>query len=120
MIGNLAVSFCDRGAGANGVCLDLWSYPDGTYNLVIENFAGDADKELVFPCVLHQLAGPLDQKSFVSENEEGKLEISRCEELVCAEFVPFDGREGFRHCIPQEEYQLAIAALEANTSGYLA
>lgn len=120
MIGVLAVSFCDRKAGQAGVCLDLWSYPDGTYNLVMENFGGQRERELAFPCALHQLALPLNGKSFTSQNSIGVLQIERCGEQVCAEFVPFDLKHTFRHCIPSEEYRLAIEALEAREIGYLA
>src|ERR1700722_8703304 len=114
MIGHLAVSFCDRKPGQTSGCLDLWSYPDGSYNLVMENFGGEGTRELAFPCALHQLAGPLHQKNFVSQTEEGILEIGRCGDTICAEFNPFDGRGKFRHCIGFEEYEAAISALEAS------
>src|ERR1700722_18077648 len=120
MVGVLAVSFCDRRAGQGGVCLDLWSYPDGTFNLVIENYGGEKGKELAFPCALHQLAGPLLNKPFMSENDEGVLQIERCGNQVCAEFVPSHSRKGFRYCIGLDEYQQAIEALESWEVGYLA
>jgi len=120
MVGELAVSFCDRSAGRTSVCLDLWSYPDGTYNLVMENIGDGGTQELSFPCALHQLAGLLDRKSLVSQNEIGVVSIERCGDSVCAEFMPFDGKDGFRHCVGLEEYRHAITALEANTVGYLA
>jgi hypothetical protein len=120
MIGVLAVSFCERKEGEASVCLDLWAYPDGSYNLVIENFGGEGEKDLSFPCALHQLAGPLYNKVFTSQDEDGILQIERCDNSVCAEFTPFDDRDGFRHCIPFEDYQLAIEALETNAVGYLA
>ena len=120
MIGELAVSFCDRKIGQGSVCLDLWSYPDGTYNLVIENFVGPAKNELSFPCAFHQLAGLLDSRALVTQNDAGVLAIEQCGGTVCAEFVPFEGHGGFRHCVGAEEYRMAIAALESDSVGYLA
>jgi hypothetical protein len=118
MVGVLAVSFCDRREGQAGVCLDLWSYPDGTYNLVMENFGKEG--EFAFACALHQLAAPLKGNSFTAQNEVGVLQIERCSDQVCAEFVPFDLSQTFRHCIAADEYRMAIEALEANAVGYLA
>jgi hypothetical protein len=120
MVGELAVSFCERKAGQVSTYLDLWSYPDGTYNLVIENFGGADQQELSFPCAFHQLAGVLGGKPLISQNESGMVVIDRCGNSVCAEFQPFDSPEQFRHCIPLEEYRHAIDALESNVIGYLA
>jgi hypothetical protein len=120
MIGELAVSFYDRRAGQASVCLDLWSYPDGTYNLVMEDIGDDGNEEFSFPCALHQLAGILDRKPLVNQNEAGVLSIERCGTSVCAEFMPFDGKNGFRYCIGLDEYGRAIEALEASAIGYLA
>lgn len=119
MIGELAVSFCEK-EGRRAVCLDLWSYPDGTYNLVLENFAPEGSQEMAFPCALHQLQNVLEGKPFVADNAKGAISIERCGELVCAEYGPIDGGRGFRHCIPFIKYREAIDALQANAVGYLA
>jgi len=120
MVGELAVSFCERQPGQACVCLDLWSYPDGTYNLVIENFCDDGDQELAFPCAFHHLAGVLNRKPLVSESEVGTVTVERCGEDVCAEFQPSGDRNGFRQCISIGEYRRAIDALEAHALRYFA
>ena len=120
MVGKLAVSFCERRTGAPSVYLDLWAYPDGTYNLVMENFCGDIQQEYSFPCAMHQLVGLLERKPLESESDAGVLLVERCGNSVCAEFDPKDGRPSFRHCIAIEDYRMAIEALESHTVGYLA
>src|SRR5580704_12122411 len=108
MVGVLAVSFCERKVGQAGVCLDLWSYPDGTYNLVMENYGGQGQSEIAFPCALHQLSGPLLHKPFTCQNDDGVLQIEKCGNQVCASYEPFDGDGSFRHCIAFDEYEEAI------------
>jgi len=120
MVGVLAVSFCDRGAGQESVCLDLWSYPDGTYNLVLENHGDEGKVEVSFPCALYQLIAIKRGTMFVSQNDLGFVEIDRCEDKVCAQFIPFSGPGGFRYCIRFDEYRSAIEALEDNVIGYVA
>ncbi len=119
MVGTLAVSFCDKGEG-QPVCLDLWSYPDGTFNLVLDNFQPEGSNQIAFPCALHQLSGVLKDRTFMSENGAGTVEIVRCGDVVCAEFNPTGGHSPFRHCIPVAAYGAAIQALEAHAVGYLA
>lgn len=120
MTGVLAVSFCERKAGSGSVCLDLWSYPDGTYNLVVEHFAETGRVEASFPCSLYQLAGVLQKRPFTMETEEGSVVVEVCTDAVCAEFNSPSGKGSFRHCISIEEYRRAIEALELNTIGYVA
>jgi len=120
MVGQLAVSFCERKEGETCVCLDVWAYPDGTYNLVIENFGTCTDREFAFPCSFHQLAGVLSRKSLVSESEVGMVTIERCGSFVCAQFDSSEGQDGFSHCIGFEEFRRAIEALESDAVGYLA
>jgi hypothetical protein len=120
MIGKLAVSFCGRQIGQPVVCLDLWSYPDGTYNLVVEQGGKSKNGDFCFPCSLPQLAGILDRKSLTTCNGLGSVHIERCGEAVCAAFEDALGEPAFRHCIPIDEYRRAIEALESNVVGYLA
>jgi len=120
MVGELAVSFCERKVGQECVCLDVWSYPDGTYNLVVDNFGGIDGHGLSFPCAFHQLAGVLTGRPLVSQSPAGIVTIDRCGGSICAEFEPSDGQTPFRHCIAAEEYDRAMDALEANVIGYLA
>ena len=120
MIGKLAVSFCERRVGQASVCLDLWSDPDGTYNLVVEHRDGAAHLEYAFPCSLPQLSGILDRKTLTTCADNGSIHLGRCGDSVCAEFEDVLGEPVFRHCIPIEEYRCAIEALESNAVGYLA
>ena len=120
MVGELAVSFCDRKADQVCVYLDVWSYPDGSFNLVLENLEGSSPREIAFPCALHQLAGVLKGKPFVNEGPLGSITVDRCRGSVCAEFKPAGEKEAFKHCIPMEEFCSAIDALESRSLGYLA
>jgi len=120
MVGELAVSFCERRAGQACVCVDLWSYPDGTYNLVVEHSGVDAKQEYSFPCSFQQLAGILDRKPLTSSNEFGSVLVERCGDSVCAQFETEGEDAGFRYCISVEAYKKGIEALEANDVGYLA
>ena len=120
MIGVLAVSFCGRRSGDSSVCLDLWSYPDGTYNLVVE-YDGETGKiEASFPCSLGQLAGVLMRRPLTISGDQGEVTVEACTESVCAQFEWPNGSGGFRHCVPTEEYRKAIEALEYNVIGYVA
>lgn len=120
MIGSLAVSFCEKKEGHVAVCLDLWSYPDGTYNLVLDNFRTEGHREISFPCTLDRLTAIAKGKGFVAENEAGVVNIERCGEQVCADFQPFDGTGEFRHCIELRAYCQAMDALRDHAVGYLA
>lgn len=120
MLGVLAVSFCERNGNDAHVCLDLWTYPDGTYNLVMENFGGEGGQELSFACTLHQLSRPLHNRTFTCQDANGVLQIERCGDYVCADFAPFDDRDRFRHCIHIDTYRAALQALECNVIGYVA
>jgi len=120
MIGELAVSFCERKVGETCLCIDLWSYPDGTCNLVVSALIGSADYELSFPCVPHQLDGVVKGRSLYTENDEGSILVEKCGEQICAEYSSLKSGRSIRQCIPSEEYRRAVDSLMTGTIGYLA
>ena len=118
MVGVLAVSFCGRRSVDGSICLDLWSYPDGTYNLVVEHQNDKGKVEAAFPCSLGQLAGVLSRRPLSISSEDGEVIVEFCGDAVCAEFGAHAGAGSFRYCIPVDDYRRAIESLEYNVIGY--
>ena len=120
MVGVLAVSFCGRRSEDGSICLDLWSYPDGTYNLVVEHVRDTVKVEAAFPCSLGQLAGVLNRRPLSVSSDQGEVLVETCAEAVCAEFRVTGKAEEFRYCIPMDDYRRALESLEYNVIGYVA
>lgn len=120
MIGELAVSFCGRKAGETSLCIDLWSYEDGSCNLVVSTAVGATEHELVFPCAPHQLDAVLSGKALFVKNTEGSILIEKCGDTVCAEYVSLRSGRNVKQCLPFEEFERGVNSLLSGTIGYLA
>ena len=120
MVGKLAVSFCERQAGESCLCIDLWSYPDGTCNLVVSSMIGLVDHELAFPCAPYQLDLVTSGQPLRIIRDEGSIVVDWCDGEVRAKYTSHMSGRCFRQCIALEEYRNAVDLLMTGTVGYLA
>lgn len=115
MRGVLLGAFCERGSDHTSRCLELWAYPDTTLNLVVNRLGPEGDEEHAFPCAPHQLVNVLvENKSFRSQTPEGTVVVEREDDQVTAEFVSTKGDDRWRHSVPVEPFQNALAQVTAD------
>jgi hypothetical protein len=114
MRGVLLGAFCERGSDDSSRCLELWAYPDTSLNLVVNRLSADGDEEYAFPCAPHHLIKVLKNESFRSETEDGSVVVEREADNVTAEFVSSKGDERWRHSVPVEPFQNALAQVTAD------
>ena len=120
MVGELAVSFCERKKEESGMCIDIWSYPDGTCNIVVSAVIGSKLHELSFPCAPYQFEDVLKGKPFSTSNEDGSILIEKCSDAVCAEYESLKSGCKARQCMPLENFHRAVDSLLNGAIGYLA
>lgn len=113
MRGELLGAFCERGCDQTSQCLELWAYPDTSLNLVVNQHTPQGESEYAFPCAPHQLVNVLNNKSFLSETDEGTVRVEREADTVKAEFVSSDGNERWQHSVPIAPFQNALAQVSA-------
>ena len=102
------------------MCIDIWSYPDSTCNVVVSAVIGSKLHELSFPCAPYQFEDVIKGKALKTSNDEGSIVISSCGENVCAEYESLNSGCKVRQCLPLERYRRAIELLLTGVIGYLA
>ena len=120
MIGELAVSFCDRKDGDVGMCIDIWTYPDSTCNIVVSFRTGSVLEEFVFPSAPHQLEQILEGKPLLISVGDRSIKIEAADGWVCAECQISSTAATVRQCVYDDVYRRAIEHLVAGSLGYLA
>ena len=101
MIGNLVWTGCERSADSRLQFLELWSYPDGTLNIVAANEAHD-DCEHTFPIAVEQLEGILRGRPLQLHCAHVCLKLEAIDDRVCSTCqTQF---ESWTQCVPLGEF----------------
>jgi|GEM_PF-2616397 len=103
MTGVLLGAFCERGVDRTTCCLELWSFPDTSINVVLNRFGPDGETEYAFPCAPHHLIGVLMNVPFLCETGESRVSITRSEEHLVAVVMAEEG-VGWRQSVPIEAF----------------
>ncbi|MDR3689486.1 MAG: hypothetical protein P4L46_08920 [Fimbriimonas sp.] len=120
MVGELSVSFCQRKNGETSLLIDLWSYPDGTCNLVVALPVSSPGGEDVFPCAPSQLSAVLEGRVFSLTGAHGSIVIEKSVDRVCAQYTCLTTSRSVRHCLPVDDFRRAVDALAEGSIGYVA
>jgi len=113
MIGDLLASFCERGREGGTQCLELWTYPDRTLNVVVTRVSKMDEDEYSFPCAPHHVMGVLQgTRAFRSQNQDAGLVLQRHEDVVIAQVSGVEG--AWEQRVPLESFESALAS-----GGYL-
>jgi len=120
LIGELAVSFCENKAEDTGMCIDIWSYPDGTCNVVVSARVGSVVNEFVFPSAPYQLIQVIEGNPFFASQSGYSIQIEHCNGLVCAQCDAPEHDLSIQKCVSLDSFRIAMAHLQAGAVGYLA
>ena len=101
MVGTLVWTSCERGAEQNLRYLELWSYPDGTLNLVAIS-EGAEGCEHAFPVCVEQLQGILEGHTMHLRCEHLDLLLERSDDRVCAHCK--SESRSWTHCVAVSEF----------------
>jgi hypothetical protein len=118
MRGNLVASFCERSDGQPSRCLEIWSYPDSSLNLVVNRLDEKESQEHVFPCAPHHLVEVLKYKTFHSVTEHGTIFMNRNETVVKAEFTSGSKKEYWSHDVSVGAFAEALAVVSDEVPGF--
>ncbi|MGV3617542.1 MAG: hypothetical protein ACO1SV_19625 [Fimbriimonas sp.] len=111
MIGDLLASFCERGKEGGTQCLELWTYPDQTLNVVVTRVSREDEAEYAFPCAPHHVLGVLDgSRPFRSQVGNVGLTLERADDQVRAWVsAPAEGYE-WQQLVPVDSLESALAS----------
>ena len=112
MVGTLVVTFCDRGHEGPARWLEVWSFPDGSLNLVIASSDATVSEEYVFPCAAHTLAAAAAGCDYQVSGPSGWVFLRAEGNRMCAEFRRHEDNRGWIQCIPLAEFREAIEAVQ--------
>jgi hypothetical protein len=110
MIGKLVITFCERSAAGPPKALELWSFPDGTLNIVVASDSEQRQTEWSFPCAIEQLQSVLFGKPLIlRDSEDRPMQLARVDDRICATYSAFG--ENWRQCIDVVELQQVFGEL---------
>jgi hypothetical protein len=114
MVGELLTAFCERSIAGTLKAFELWTYPDGTLNIVVVSEDDRGKQEACFPCAAHQLQAVIDGKQLQLDNGSETLRLIRLDDFVSAEFSG-----GWRQCLEVEALQDALDRMQFSQHNWL-
>lgn len=114
MLGTLLWTGCEKTSKEKIQTLELWSFPDGTLNLVA-NHGGPVEDEHTFPICIEQLDGVLRGRVLTLRSDDDvRLTVEHTHHRVCADYR--SGDETWKHCVPVDEFRDVVEDIKARTA----
>jgi hypothetical protein len=111
MIGDLLASFCERGTEGGTQCLELWTFPDQTLNVVVTRVSREDEAEYAFPCAAHHVVGVLNgSRTFRSQVGTAGLTLERTEDDQVRAHVSDTEGEEWQQLVPVDSLESALAS----------
>lgn len=109
MVGDLLASFCERRLKGGTQCLELWTYPDETLNVVVSRFDDQTEIEFSFPFATEQLLEVVSgDRSLKRVGKEADLTLELKDGVVRATVHPLGDYEDWQQQVPAESISRAL------------